>query len=216
LCGYVHLVDGRGGAAPAGGDAAGSPMSDHGDMTGEHLAGKLLVASPALHDPNFDRTVVLVIEHGADGALGLVLNRPSDTEIGEPLPQWGRQAAEPTVVFVGGPVSRTSAIGLGRSPEAGRAAGWQPLFGPLGTLDLGLDPDQVGVPIEHIRVFAGYAGWGPGQLEAEIDASGWFVVAAEAEDVLSADPRMLWRRVLRRQPRALAALANFPVDLSNN
>ncbi|MFI5041651.1 MAG: YqgE/AlgH family protein [Acidimicrobiales bacterium] len=185
-------------------------------MSRDPVAGSVLVASPVLQDPNFDRTVVLVLAYGDDGALGLVLNRPSETELGEPLPQWGDQAAEPPVVFVGGPVARTSAICLARCPESAAGDGWQPLFGPLGTLDLGLDPEDVPVPIDRLRVFAGYAGWGAGQLDSEIAAGAWFVVAADAEDALSSDPAGLWRRILARQTGALAALANFPLDLAVN
>src|SRR5688572_3002061 len=102
-------------------------------MTGSSLTGHLLVALPVLQDPNFDRTVVLVLEHGEEGALGLVLNRPSDTGLDDALPEWGPLAAEPSAVFVGGPVALDGAIGLARSPAADPAAGWKPLFDQLGT-----------------------------------------------------------------------------------
>ncbi len=185
-------------------------------MPGDRLRGRLAVASPALGDPNFARTVVLLLDHGDGGALGVVLNRPSETVIDDPLPQWRFMAAEPAVVFVGGPVSRTSAICLARSCQPDGSTGWQPLFGRLGTLDLGLDPEEVGVPIERLRIFAGYTGWGPGQLEDEIAAGAWFVVTAEPEDALAPNPVGLWRQVLRRQRGTLSALANYPADLSLN
>jgi len=185
-------------------------------MAEDRLTGRLLVASPVMRDPNFDRTVVLLLDHGDEGALGLVLNRPSDTAVDDPLPQWGGRAADPPVVFVGGPVAKASAICLARSSDGDGSEGWQPLFGQLGTLDLALDPGDVGVPIDRLRVFAGYAGWGAGQLEGEIAAGAWFVVGAEAEDALSSDPAGLWRRILRRQRGVLASVANFPADLAVN
>lgn len=183
-------------------------------METEGLSGRLLVASPSMHDPNFDRTVILVLEHG-EGALGVVLNRPSETSIEDPLPLWRAQAAEPSVVFVGGPVGE-AAICLAHSPRSGVGSGWQQLFAGLGTLDVALPPEEVGVPIDGLRVFAGYAGWGAGQLEAEIAAGAWFVVAAEPGDAFSPDPAGLWRRVLRRQRGMLSTVATFPSDLSVN
>lgn len=184
-------------------------------MGEERLAGRLLVASPALHDENFRRAVVLLLDHGDDGALGVVLNRPSPAVLEEPLPPWRLMAAEPPVVFVGGPVALESAICLAEATEERGSDGWQPLFGRLGIL-LGFDPDEAGVPIERLRIFAGYAGWGPGQLEEEIAEGAWFVVAARADDALCADPVGLWRRVLRRQRGVLAGVANFPAELSVN
>ncbi len=182
----------------------------------ERLAGRLLVATPSLRDPNFERTVVLLLDHGPDGALGLVLNRPSGTAVGDPLPQWGARAAEPAVVFVGGPVQPDSAIGLARSERAEAASGWQPLFDRLGTLDLGRAPGEIDAAIDALRVFAGYSGWGSGQLETEIEAGAWFVVDAAPGDALGAEPLGLWRRVLKRQKGLVSAIANFPPDLSVN
>jgi putative transcriptional regulator len=194
-----------------------------------------LVANPALPDPNFDRTVVLLLAHEDEGALGLVLNRPSDTEVDGPLPQWERLAARPSVVFVGGPVRPGAAICLARvagqpgseafandvdgsdeTDESDETAGWTRLVGELGTLDLEQDPDDLSLGVEAIRVFAGYAGWGPGQLEREIDAGAWFVVPARPEDVMSDNPESLWKRVLRRQGGELAVVSLFPSDPSLN
>ena len=206
------------------------------------LKGQLLVANPVLPDPNFDRTVVLLLAHQRDGALGLVLNRPSELDIDSPLPRWERLAANPSVVFVGGPVAPAAAICLARvptgqavddgglleQPEDGcdlededfvggsPARGWVRLIGELGTLDLERDPDDLAVGVDAIRVFAGYAGWGPGQLEAEIEADAWFVVPAEAADALSDDPAQLWKQVLRRQGGPLALVAAYPPDPSLN
>ncbi|MDP9007012.1 MAG: YqgE/AlgH family protein [Actinomycetota bacterium] len=175
-------------------------------------AGCLLVALPSLNDPNFDRTVVLVLAHDPDdGALGVVLNRPSDTAVGDPLPRWAPLAAQPGVVFLGGPVGATAAIGVARGP--GRpGGGWAPVAGHLGTVDLGLDPDELTESVDAVRVFSGYAGWVAGQLESEIDLGAWMVVDGAPDDVLCADPAGLWRMILRRQGGRTAWLANWSPD----
>ncbi|MBA3268375.1 MAG: YqgE/AlgH family protein [Acidimicrobiia bacterium] len=188
------------------------------------VRGRLLVAAPSLQDPNFDRTVVLVLEHTDDGALGVVLNRPSEIDVSAALPGWGLLAAAPPVVFLGGPVAPTGAICLGRSSAAGggdgdgrsEGDGWQPLFAGLGTVDLDHSPGDVAEVVVDVRVFVGHAGWGGGQLEAEIEVGAWFVLDARPDDVVSPRAVDLWERVLRRQGGALARVANFPPDPSMN
>lgn len=177
--------------------------------------GRLLVANPALPDANFHRTVVLMLEHTGEGALGVVLNRPSELAVAEPLPRWEALAADPPVLFVGGPVDPSAAICLAEVAGQQAHTRWQPVLEGLGTLDLEAD-DESTAPVHRLRVFAGYAGWGPSQLESEIDAGAWFVVAAQTDDVMSSDPRGLWREVLRRQGGFLASLAAFPEDPSVN
>lgn len=185
----------------------------------ELLAGRLLVASPVLDDPNFTRTVVLLLEHTEDGALGLVLNRPSAASVSDALPRWADQAAEPGHVFLGGPVEPQAAICLAAAEAGEPPAGWRPLepahptpAGPrLGVLDLGIDPWEGGGRL-RLRVFAGYAGWSADQLEAEISMGGWYVVDAAPQDALSPDPADLWRTVLRRQGGNLALVSTFPTD----
>ncbi len=189
-------------------------------MTSE-LKGRLLVATPNLGDPNFERTVVLLLEHGDEGGLGVVLNRPSQLDVAEPLPEWARAAAHPPVVFIGGPVAPSAAVCLARLGRHGGAEGWQPLVGMatdgvVGTLDLDSDPDEAIARIDEIRVFAGYAGWGPGQLENEIEEGGWFVVDADPADALSPAPEHLWSAVLRRQKGTLALFAAYPPDPTLN
>jgi len=184
-------------------------------VDGVSLKGKLLVANPALLDPNFDRTVVLVLEHHDEGAVGVILNRPSETAVEEVLPTWASVAAEPAVVFVGGPVAPGSAIGLGCGPRpSGDGEGFTVVLGAVGVLDLSLGPDEL--EVDDVRVFSGYAGWSPGQLEGEIEAGGWFVVDALPGDASASDAVDLWRSVLRRQGGDLALVATFPADPSLN
>ena len=178
--------------------------------------GRLLVATPTLYDPNFFRSVVLVLEHGEDGALGVVLNRPSETAVGETLPDWNRLASDPGVVFVGGPVSPDAAIGVARADISDQTEGWAPLFGSLGTIDLGRDPVEVPVDVQNLRVFAGYAGWTAGLLDGELVAGGGFVVDAAPDDVFTAEPARLWVSVLRRQGGRLAMFATAPPHPSQN
>jgi putative transcriptional regulator len=185
------------------------------------LPGRLLVATPLIGDPNFERTVVLLLDCGSDGALGLVLNRPSATDLLGPLPQWDRLAAHPAVVFVGGPVEQERAIALAKTSTAPFDSAvlddaFSAVVGAVGTLDLHVDPDLVGGALDEVRIFSGYAGWGPGQLDHELEAGAWWVVAAEPADILSDQPDRLWRAVLARQPVDLARFSRFPDDPSVN
>jgi len=186
----------------------------------ESTARRLLVATPTLVDPNFARTVIFMIEHTDDGALGVVLNRPTGAELVEALPDWSRVATEPAVAFLGGPVQvQEAVIGLarvGELPDDEEVDAWQPLFGTVGTVDLGADPHDVGLDLVAVRVFAGYAGWGARQLDTELARHDWFVVDAIADDIFTTEPTALWRTVLRRQHGELAIAANFPADPSNN
>ena len=169
------------------------------------LKGRLLVANPTMGDPNFDRSVVLVLEHTDDGALGVVLNRPSDAELAGALPAWGPLAAAPPVVFVGGPVQPEAAIGLARGRSDQATEGWAPLFDAFGTVDLGRDPDELGATLDAVRV-----------LEGELEVGGWVIIDAGPDDVLSAEPDDLWERVLRRQGGTTAWLADCPPNPSAN
>jgi putative transcriptional regulator len=175
------------------------------------MKGRLLVAVPAMSDPNFSRTVVLLVEHGDEGALGVVLNRPSETSVEEALPGWESIAAAPGMVFVGGPVAPTGALALGTVAD-GDSPGWTPVLGPVGLLDLSRSPEVPAVEIMQARLFAGHAGWSAGQLETEIAAGGWFVVDGEPDDALAADPAGLWSAVLGRQRGRLAWFARCPPD----
>ncbi len=178
---------------------------------------RLLVAMPPLIDPNFDRSIVLVLEHSPDGALGVVLNRATPERPAQ-VAGWLDRACDPSAVFSGGPVEPAALIGVGHRPEGDTAHGWEPLGGDpratIGTVDLALDPADV--EVGRLRIFRGYAGWGPLQLDAEIAADAWAIVDAQADDVFTGDPAGLWRRVLARQPNRLAWLAHYPADTSVN
>jgi len=180
--------------------------------------GRLLVATPPLEDPNFDRTVIYVLEHHDEGALGLVLNRPSEEQLAEPLDAWIDLQSEPPQVFSGGPVEPDALIALARTREQLDEAGEDlaPLNGTLASANLAADPGIVRPDISALRVFRGYSGWGPGQLEDEIDAGAWLVLDTDPSDVFTANPEELWRIVLRRQPGRLAWLASAPDDLETN
>lgn len=178
----------------------------------ESLRGRLLVATPDLRDPNFSRTVVLMLEHGDDGALGVVLNRPIELSVADVLPDWADLSSAPACLFVGGPVAPTAVIGLGR----GGGPVFQPLFDGLGTLDLDLDPAAYAPTMAGLRVFVGYSGWASGQLESELEAGGWLALDLLPDDPFSGDPSQLWARVLRRQGGRLAMFASAPEDPSTN
>jgi putative transcriptional regulator len=187
------------------------------DMPNAGLVGQLLVAAPALLDPNFARSVVLVLQHDDDGALGVIVNRATPVAVGEVLPPWSDLATVPQVLFQGGPVARNSALGLARVMSAdGEPIGWRRLEGSLGLVDLDTPTELVAGGLGDLRIFAGYAGWGSGQLEDEIDTGSWFVVDAEAGDAFATEPTALWRAVLRRQPGELAYLSTLPDDPTMN
>jgi len=184
--------------------------------TGSSLAGRLLVASPTLDDPNFTRAVILLLDHDADGALGVILNRPSEISAGDALPRWADVASEPAVVHVGGPVTPQVVVCLGRVKVGAEPQGWTPLAGTIGAVDLEREPDDLVGVLDGLRLFAGYAGWGAGQLETELRLGGWLVMAAEPDDAFTAAPDTLWSRVLRRQGGELAMLHTMPIDPTQN
>ncbi|GEB54094.1 MULTISPECIES: YqgE/AlgH family protein [Streptomyces] len=247
------------------------------------LTGRLLVATPVLADPNFDRAVVLLLDHDEKGSLGVVLNRPTPVDVGDILEPWAQLTGEPNVVFQGGPVSLDAALGVavvptghavpdggpaegglpgsglpggglpeGGVPEGGAPGGavpeggppgadapsaedelldglaeesgadgdgplgWRRVHGAIGLVDLEAPPELLAAELGSLRIFAGYAGWGPGQLEDELSEGAWYVVESEPGDVSSPAPEGLWRAVLRRQRSELALVATYPDDPSLN
>ena len=173
----------------------------------DSVRGKLLIASPGLTD-FFRRTVVLVLEHTEDGAVGVVLNRPSETQVDEAVPDLSELAEPQDVVHVGGPVGPDSVIVLGRFDDPGEAASI--VFEDLGVVDPG-----AGMPEIHAsRVYAGHAGWGPGQLDGELEQDAWIVEPAHAEDPF--DEGDLWADVLDRKGGGYTLIARMPEDPSLN
>jgi putative transcriptional regulator len=180
----------------------------------ESLSGQLLLASPTLLDPNFRRTVVLVGAHSEDGAIGVVLNRPSELTVGEAVPQLEPAVDEEEPVYFGGPVQPGAIVVLGEFLDPT----------PAGLLVLG----RIGFPapeagIEELaqatarrRVFAGYAGWGEGQLDAEVEHGDWIAHPAIPDDIFTEAPLQLWRTVLERKGGSFALIARMPVDPSVN
>jgi len=184
---------------------------------GTALQGRLLVATPRLREDTFYRTVILLLDHGDHGAVGVVLNRPSSVDVGEVLPGWQAHVSTPPHLFQGGPVGLDGAMGVAvLRPGALPASGVDRMTGPFGLVDLDADPEQVTPHVGGVRVFAGYAGWGEGQLEDEIEERAWFVVDALPDDLLSPTPSQLWRRVLRRQGGDLAIVSTYAEDASLN
>jgi putative transcriptional regulator len=177
------------------------------------LQGQLLIASPGLLDPNFRRTVVLVTEHNEEGAAGLVLNRPSPTEVSEVVPQLEPLVEDREQVWVGGPVQPNAVLVLGEFLDPGDAA--VPLFGSLGFPSLD-EPDDVVPMTTRRRVFAGYAGWGSGQLEDELSREDWIVEPALPDDAFTEAPDELWRDVLRRKGGIYELVSRMPEDPSVN
>jgi putative transcriptional regulator len=163
-----------------------------------HLSpGHLLVATPELEDPNFARSVVLLLAHGDEGSLGVVVNRPGELPVTEVLPGLAPAVSEPATMFAGGPVQPDGVIGLGRAE--GEVSSINLVIPGLGVVDLDQDSEVLAGELSDLRLFAGHAGWTPGQLEAELEQGGWFIVEARSGDVFCSLPDQLWTRVLRRQ-----------------
>jgi putative transcriptional regulator len=187
-------------------------------MEPESLSGRLLVATPLLGDPNFRRTVILIVEdEPEEGTLGVVLNRPTEVQVGQVLESWTDLVTGPSVVFKGGPVSPNSALALALARGEEEPLGWRSLDGSslmsrIGLVDLEAPPELLAGGITSLRVFAGYAGWGPGQLQAEIEEGAWYVLPGEPADAFLAEPEQLWPAVLRRQGGDFAIVATYPDD----
>jgi putative transcriptional regulator len=175
--------------------------------------GQLLIAGPSLLDPNFWRTVVLVIEHTDEGALGIVLNRPSETSVGEAVPQLESLVGLGEQLYIGGPVQPSSVIVLGEFEDPGDAA--LLAFDDVGVLGAGAAPDA-SVRLRSGRAFVGHAGWGPSQLDDEIERGDWILEPARLQDAFAADPQELWASVLTRKGGNYALVARMPPDPSVN
>jgi len=174
------------------------------------LRGQLLVAGPALVDPNFRRTVVLLGEHGDEGAMGVVLNRASTARVADAVPPLAELTGPEEPVYLGGPVQPEAVLVLADFADAEQAE-------MVVVESVGFLPGEIAAAdalgeLRGVRVFAGYAGWGPGQLEDELADGAWIVLAARSADVFTTAPETLWREVLRRQGGPLAILGLLPED----
>src|SRR3954471_1789880 len=181
----------------------------------ESLRGKLLLASPTMADPNFARSVVLIAEHTDEGAMGLVLNRPAMTTVGDAVPDLAWLTGDEAQVFVGGPVAETAVIVLAEfdRPDVAGAL----VDGDLGFIGTDADdPEALEGAIRRARVVAGHAGWGPGQLESELEEEAWIVEPPLREEIFSDDAQGLWAAILRRKGRRYALLSTMPLDPSLN
>jgi putative transcriptional regulator len=182
----------------------------------DSLRGKLLLAAPALKDPNFNRTVVFIAEHSDDGAMGLVINRPSEALVADAIPDltWVADSGA-ELVYVGGPVAPNGVIVLAEWDDPSQAV-------VLVDDDLGFvpgdvdDTDALAAAVRRARVYAGHAGWGPGQLEDELAEEAWIVESPRRDELFSDDPEGLWSAVLRRKGREFALLSTMPPDPSLN
>jgi putative transcriptional regulator len=173
----------------------------------DSLRGHLLIAAPVLHD-YFRRTVVLVIEHTSDGAMGVVLNRESETLVAEVVPQLAELVAAEELLRIGGPVAPQSVVALGEFGDVAEA-GTQ-VVDWLGTLD----PDAENASLKRVRVFAGYTGWAPEQLDVELEQEAWMVTPALPEDAFADGD--IWSHALRRKGGSYRLLSTMPADPSLN
>jgi putative transcriptional regulator len=179
----------------------------------DSLRGRLLIASPALADPNFARTVVLITEHNAEGAMGVVLNRPSETAVDDVAPELAAIAgAEP--VFIGGPVQPQALVVLAEFSDLAAAA-WI-VAADVGFVSADAERDSLEEAIRRGRVYAGYSGWGSGQLESEVSEDAWIVESPLPAELFPDDPGVLWRDVLARKGGQYALIARMPNDPSLN
>ncbi len=185
------------------------------------LAGKIVVASRHLLDPNFFRTVVLILEHGA-GSLGVILNRPTAVAIADAVPSWQPLCAPPAKVFQGGPVERTAAIGLARPHgQVDPAHPWLSLTinepgREIGIVNLATEPTELEGAIRDLRIFSGYAGWSPGQLEAELESGGWIVLDHDRFDPLTSNPATLWNQASSDAARGQGVKLSDGPTVQNN
>lgn len=195
------------------------PGADGGAVGGLPLEkGRLLVATPQLLDPHFDHTVVLLLDHDDEGTLGVVLNRPTGVGVVTVLSEWSDQVDGPPVLFEGGPVSPDAALALAAFAGDGpvEPVGFRRLFGRTGVMDLDTPRELLDPRVVRLRIFAGYAGWGSGQLRAEVDEGSWHVVDSSPGDPFCSQPDKLWAEVLRRQPGSLAWASTRPSDPTLN
>lgn len=176
----------------------------------DSTAGRVLVATPLIVGAPFERSVVVMLEHDENGAVGVVANLPTDIPVDEVLPGFHVRIHPPAVVFIGGPVATDTAVIVGRSSKG-------PFLVSSAGCDVGiLDTSEPVTDVDHVRVFAGYAGWSPGQLELELAEDSWWVLPLDLDVVFSHDAGTVWARVLASAPAPIAYHSTFPDDPSTN
>lgn len=205
----------------AGGDEQEDPTPDSSYVESVRRVrpGTLLIASTDLLEPTFARTVIYVMEHNEAGSLGVIINRMSQTAVHNLLPQWTDLAASPRALFVGGPVKQDSALCLGVVKRGASIVGMtalRPVDGRVVLVDLDGDPEELAPVLDGVRIFAGYSGWGIGQLDAELADESWMLASALAQDLLAPPTADLWSEVLRRQPWPMPLLSTHPIDVGRN
>jgi len=180
-------------------------------------AGELLVSGTGVSDGVFDQSVVLLLDCDEAGALGVIINRIADAELEDVLPQWSELVCPPQVLFSGGPMSPNGAVCLAKVLNGNEEPpGWRRVDGDIGLLHLDTPVEIAAGAYSDLRIFAGYAGWSPGQLEGEILRGMWHRVPAREDDIFGADPATLWRRVLRRQGGTTSFFSTWPEDAELN
>jgi putative transcriptional regulator len=185
-------------------------------MAHDTTVGNVLIATPAIGDRNFEQSVIYMLHHDPAGALGIIINRPSELPVEELLPRWSELATTPRLIFNGGPVEQNGFIAVGRAvgPQPDDVV---PVPGTdLVTVDLEGDPALAGSHVDRLRLFRGYAGWGAHHLDTELSAGAWFSVTSTPEDMWTADPSGLYEQVLLRQSGEMRWFANAPLDPSQN
>jgi putative transcriptional regulator len=175
-----------------------------------NVAGHFLVATPVIATPPFARSVILMLEHDESGAVGLILNAETAIPVSDHLPEIAHLTSEPSTVFVGGPVASDTAVLLGRSDGGS-------FLRPTALDNIGiLDVDSIPGDLEALRVFAGYSGWSPWQLEAELDSGSWWALPVERGLVFEKNTSAMWNRVVASAPGTIPFHATFPSDVTAN
>ena len=198
--------------SPAGKKGAVGVDTPSGDDEDVDLKGTLLISNGSLFDPNFRQTVVVVADHSEEGALGVVLNRPAAVTVADAVPVLAPLVPAGENVFIGGPVQTNAVVVVAESLDPVLID--IPIVDSIGLLSREIDDDTTA--IRRTRVFAGYSGWGPGQLEAELSRDDWILEPALPEDIFTDDAEHLWSRVLKRKGGEHALLATMPFDPSSN
>ena len=185
----------------------------------EPTAGMVLVAAPGMLSDEFARSVVLIVEHNNQLTFGVNLASRSDVAVFNVMPEWVPYVAKPQALYIGGPLNQQSVVGLGVTKPGVTIENhkqFQRLANRIVHVDLRIDPSELENLVEGIRLFAGYAEWGPGQLEAEIERGDWYVAPALVSDIIAGGSVDVWGDVMRRQPMPLPLFSTFPADISDN